>query len=481
MRTHLATFRRRRLARAAVLILAALLATSTPGLARTARAQALPTDAEIRTILRTRIDSGAAVGLIVGIVQNGRPRFITQGSAGPGRTALDEHTLFEIGSISKTFTALLLADAALRGEVRLDQPVAELLPRGTVVPSRDGRQITLEQLATHRSGLPRMPDNFSPADASDPYADYDVKRLYGFLATHQLSRAPGDSAEYSNLGGGLLGHALTRRSGLPSWSALVEQRITGPLEMRETFQDVPARLRPRMAKGFDASLDSVPDWHLDALAGAGALHSSASDMLRYLAQQLDTVSGPLARAVELGRRPRATFAAGVRMALGWFIVRPMSQPAWWHNGGTGGFRSFAAFDADRALGVVILSNTAVSVDDIGMHILNPALPLNMPVRAPRTSIPLSVLQLERLVGEYPLTPEFVLDITREGDVLYVQATGQPRLRLTALQPNHFVSGVANAEIVFDIADPGPAKHLTIRQNGTMLTAPRRPKRSSPPN
>jgi serine-type D-Ala-D-Ala carboxypeptidase/endopeptidase len=470
----MSTFSQRTITRTARVVHVALLAATALGAARTARAQVLPTDSAIRAILKTRVDSGAAIGIVVGILENGRRRYIAYGSAGPGRPPLDEHTIFEIGSISKTFTSLLLADAVVRGEVRLDQPVAELLPPGTVVPARDGRRITLEQLATHRSGLPRMPENFAPANLSDPYSDYDVKRLYRFLASYQLARAPGDSSEYSNLGGGLLGHALTLRAGLPSWSALVARRITGPLDMRETFVDVPAPLRARTAKGFDSALDSVPDWHLDALAGAGALRSTASDMLLYLAAQLDTSRGPLARAVALARIPRASFAAGVRMALGWFVVRPLSQPAWWHNGGTGGFRSFAAFDADRALGVVILTNTSVSVDDIGMHILNPALAVGLPLRPPRTPVTLTTEQLDRLVGEYPLSSAFVLAITREGDVLYVQATGQPRLRLTALEPNRFVSVLANAELIFDTSEPGRARHVTLRQNGTMVTGPRKP-------
>ena len=463
-------FPQRGVVRAAHLTLIALITLAAAG---PVRAQALPSDSAISKILKTRVDSGVAIGIVVGILDHGRRRFISYGSAGPGRPALDEHTIFEIGSIAKTFTSLLLADAVVRGEVRLDQPVAELLPSGTVVPSRDGRQITLEHLGTHRSGLPRMPGNFAPKELTDPYSDYDAARLYSFLATYQLPRAPGEIAEYSNLGGGLLGHALTLRAGVPSWGALVEQRITGPLEMPETFVDVPAPLRGRRAKGFDSMLDSVPDWNHGVLAGAGALRSTASDMLRYLAAHLDTARGPLARAVAIARVPRAGFAAGVRMSLGWFVVRPTSQPAWWHNGGTAGFRSFAAFDPDRAIAVVVLSNTAASVDDIGMHLLNPATPVGLPIRAPRTPVTLTSEQLDRLVGEYLLAPEFVLRVTRENDALYIQATGQPRLRLTSVGENHFVSALANAELIFNTSEPGPARHVTLRQNGNMVTGPRR--------
>src|SRR5690606_26260141 len=161
---------------------------------RTVRAQSVPTDSAILEIIRTRVDSGRSRGMAVGILENGKRRYISYGSAGPGRAPVDEHTIFEIGSISKTFTGLLLADAVERGRVQLDEPVALLLPEGTTVPSYDGRQITLVDLSTHRSGLPSMPDNFSPANPDDPYADYDATKLYAFLSSYRLPRAPGDGA-----------------------------------------------------------------------------------------------------------------------------------------------------------------------------------------------------------------------------------------------------------------------------------------------
>ncbi|MBA3889067.1 MAG: beta-lactamase family protein, partial [Gemmatimonadaceae bacterium] len=167
----------------------------------TAAAQSVPPDSAILAILRTRVDSGRAPGIVVGIVEQGRPRFIAYGTAGDGRP-MNDQTILEIGSISKTFTGLLLAEAVIRGEAQLDQPVVELLGNAGVVPMRDGKAITLEHLATHRSGLPRLPANLAPADVGDPYADYDAQRLHAFLASHALTRAPGDSAEYSNLGTG---------------------------------------------------------------------------------------------------------------------------------------------------------------------------------------------------------------------------------------------------------------------------------------
>jgi D-alanyl-D-alanine-carboxypeptidase/D-alanyl-D-alanine-endopeptidase len=461
-----------RRALASVLSLAVALAASTPSSG--ALAQRIPSDSAIRALLRTRVDSGLARGMVVGILQDGRRRFVTYGSAGPGRAPLDEHTLFEIGSISKTFSGVLLADAVVRGEVRLDEPVARLLPAGTVVPSHDGRQITLEDLATHRSGLPRLPDNLTPASPQDPYADYDAKRLYSFLAAYKLLRPPGKIVEYSNLGEGLLGHALTLRAKAPDWGALVAQRLTGPLGMQETFVHVPAEARTRMSVGHDAALDSVPAWNFDALAGAGALRSSAADMLTWLGAQLDTAAGPLARAAAMAHTPRTPGNGGTCLALGWIVGGSAAHPIWWHNGGTGGFRSFAAFDPSRHVAVIVLSNSSQTVDDIGAHLLNPAMPVVLPVRPPRNTVALSFAALDRVVGAYPLNPGLVLAITREGDSLFAQATGQPKLRLVALSDNHFIALSANAELVFDISEPGVARHVTLRQNGAMVTAPRMP-------
>src|SRR5476651_294267 len=167
-----------------------------------------------------------------------------------------------------------------RGEVRLDEPVADLLPGGTRVPVRNGKAITLRDLASHYSGLPRVPTDLGRAD--DPYAGYTAEKLYQFLATYELMRTPGDSFEYSNLGAGLLGHALVLRAGVSDYESLIRARILDPLRMDDTVIAIPPRLTDNKASGHNDSLDPVSDWNFDVLAGAGAFRSNISDLLRFM-------------------------------------------------------------------------------------------------------------------------------------------------------------------------------------------------------
>lgn len=450
--------------------LAALLLAPLP----TLHAQATPSDSAIHAILAARVDSGRTMGVVVGITENGRRRYIWHGTAGPARKPLGAHTIFEIGSITKTFNALTLADAVVRGEVRLDTPVSDLVP-GKLGPAHVSGPITLEHLATHRSGLPRLPNNLRPADINDPYVEYDSTRLYEFLRTYALPRAPGALTEYSNLGAGLLGHALVRRTDAPSWTRMVQQRILGPLGMAETFVELPETERSRMAAGHNATLDTAPLWHFDALAGAGALRSTAADMLTYLEAQLAPRATPLAQAITLAQQPRAEFQGDARIALGWLVRGDSAASTWLHAGGTAGFSTLAAFVPARKLGVVVLSNAGVPIEDVAMHIIDPSSPLRMPPVPPRrTAITVPADSLELLVGEYPFAPTFVMSITRDGDALYLQATGQPRVRLWPSARDRFFIREVDAQLVFSLDETGRATAVTLVQNGREQKAPRRP-------
>ena len=240
----------------------------------------VPSDEDIRALLERRVnDERQGVGLVVGVVGEGT-RVVSYGTLGVGDDrAVDGDTLYEIGSVNKVFTTLLLADAVERGEVRLDQSVAELLPEGVTMPERDGQEITLLDLATYRSGLPRLPDNFAPQDVDNPYADYTADDLYACLSGHELERGIDEAYEYSNLGVGLLGHVLALNAGT-DYATLLKERILDPLGMDDTMFAVPEEFSDRYARGHDADLQPVDDWTWDVTGGA-ALHGQRSQHLPF--------------------------------------------------------------------------------------------------------------------------------------------------------------------------------------------------------
>ena len=229
---------------------------------------------EIREILATRIDQQKqAVGIVVGVIEPTGRRVVAYGNLAQGdpRT-VDGDTIFEIGSVTKVFTSLLLADMVNRTEVALDDPAAKYLPESVKMPERTGKSITLHDLSTHSSGLPRLPGNMKPKDPRNPYADYSVDDLYQFLSGYELPRDPGSEFEYSNLGGGLLGHLLACRAGT-EYESLIGGRITGPLSMPDTGITLSSSRQQRMAAGHTAMLAPAANWDLPTLAGAGALRS----------------------------------------------------------------------------------------------------------------------------------------------------------------------------------------------------------------
>ena len=289
-------------------------------------------------------------------------------------------TLFEIGSITKTFTGLLLADAIEGGEVERSTPVGALLPDSVTIGTADSTTVTLGHLATHRSGLPRLPANLgATARPWDPYAAYGDSALYAFLDGYTLPRASGTGYQYSNLGAGLLGHLLARRADT-TYAALVRRRITVPLGLSETRIRLTDAQHSRFAQGHTRAGAPTSPWHFDALAGAGALRSTAGDVLAYLRayrHALAAASGPtlaLQQAMRRALRPRApTGRDSTHVGLAWHQSTRDGHEVFWHNGGTGGFRSLAALDRDTGHGVVVLVSTALSsrrVTKTGMALLH---------------------------------------------------------------------------------------------------------------
>jgi len=428
----------------------------------------VPTDSAIRQILIDRIDKDRqSVGIVVGIIDPAGRRVVTYGNLEKGdKRPLDGDTIFEIGSVTKVFTSLLLTDMVQRGEVALTDPVAKYLPAGVKMPERGGRQITLQDLATHTSGLPRLPSNLMPKDPANPYADYSVDQLYQFLSGYQLTRDIGSQYEYSNLGGGLLGHVLARRAGM-DYEALVRTRICEPLGMKSTGVTLSTDVKARLAVGHNQALESVGNWDLPTLAGAGALRSTANDLLSFLAANLGYTKSPLAPAMAAMltvRRP--TNMPGVEMALGWHILTNDGHEIIWHNGGTGGFRTFIGYDPKNRTGVVALSNTSTTtgVDDIGRHLLDTKYPLAQPPKEHK-QVAVDPKLFDGYVGRYELTPNFIITVTREGNQLFGQATGQSKFELFPEGEKEYFLKVVDAQITFETDSQGKATGLVLHQGG----------------
>jgi serine-type D-Ala-D-Ala carboxypeptidase/endopeptidase len=308
-------------------------------------------DAGLKNILKERIDTArAGVGIVVGIIDEKGTRIISHGTfSRTSSTPVDGDTIFEIGSITKAFTGELLAEMASKGEVKLDDPVTKFLPASVKVPERDGKKITLLDLATQHSGLPRLPDNMSPADGANPYADYTVEQMYAFLSGHTLTRDIGSKYEYSNLGVGLLGHALALKAG-KSYEALVMERLCKHLGMANTSITLTKEAQQKLAKGHSKLGKPVANWDLPTLAGAGALRSSVNDMLKFVSANMKLDNASLKAAFEASHKAQREVGSGTKIGLGWHIYTRYGAEIIWHNGGTGGYRSFAGFDKQRQRG-----------------------------------------------------------------------------------------------------------------------------------
>jgi serine-type D-Ala-D-Ala carboxypeptidase/endopeptidase len=339
-------------------------------------------------MLVDRIDvQHQSVGIVVGIIRPEGREVIAYGHLDKGDPRpLNGVTIFEIGSVTKVFTSLLLADMAQRGEVALDDPISKYLPASAKLSVLQGRSITLVELATHTSGLPRLPINLFFRNRANPYAHYSVTQLYQSLKFYQIrsifqpKRGTGSRYAYSNLGGGLLGHVLALRAGM-DYEALVRSRICDPLEMKDTLITLTPEMKMRFAVGHNKAMDATANWDLPTLAGAGALRSTANDLLTFLAANLGYIASPLAAAMAAMRKVRRpTGQPGREVALGWHVDRSNGKEMIWHNGESGGFRSFVGFDPNLRVGVAALSNagTIAGVDDIARHILDPSLPLMKP-------------------------------------------------------------------------------------------------------
>jgi len=430
----------------------------------TATAHILPSDSTILSIIRQRVEEKRSAGIVVGVIDaDDQSRVVAYGDPGPGQPPLDGNSVFEIGSISKVFTATALAEMVQDGKVRLDDPAQRYLPSSVHLPARDGKVITLADLSEQNSGLPRMPTNFHPADSTNPYADYSVQQMYDFLSSYQLPRDPGALFEYSNLGVGLLGHVLSLAAGKP-YAELERERVWTPLGMTHTAITFTPWMKAHLALGHDEQGGVVSNWDIPTLAGAGGIRSTTNDMIRFLDANLHPERGKLERAMAFAHEERAA-AGNMRIGLNWFTLYAGSDTIVWHNGGTGGYRTFIGFEPSRKIGVVVMTNSGgAGADDIGFHLLDAALPLT-PAARQHTAIAVSTDVLARYVGTYELSPKFSLEVTLKDGALWVHPTDQATSRLWPESQHDFFLKEIDAQFTFVQDSAGAVTSVVLHQGG----------------
>ncbi len=386
-------------------------------------------------------------------------------------------TLYEIGSISKVLTSLLLADAVENSKsdsdsVKLDQAIGTLLPGLDDENPDVGQKITLKHLSNHVSGLPRMPDNITPADPNDPFAGYDRKLLHQFMKDVTLATPPGEKHEYSNLGAGLLGDLLAAHAKV-DYETLLQSRILKPLAMNETSTNVQGDRQSKLAPPFNSAL--LPDhaWHFDALAGAGSIRSNTNDMLKFIQANLNPPENEIGRAINLAWEKQLPTGAGqFSMGLGWMIAGDGTTR--WHNGRTGGYQGMILVNRKLKAGVILLCNTSGSdTDALAEGVFQTVVGMQVTPRKFEKTLVVAAEVIERLVGKYQLAPGVEITIFDNDSRLMAQLTNQGPLQVFPDSDTVWNYHDVEAKLEFELPEQGPAKKVTLFQNGLTMPAPRK--------
>jgi serine-type D-Ala-D-Ala carboxypeptidase/endopeptidase len=442
-----------------------------------AAAQPLPDD-EIHKILAERVgENEKDIGIVVGVIhpqrQSGSDR-----QSGPGRriisygyrTAgdtrpLNGDTVFEIASITKVFTALLLADMVEKNEVALSDPASKYLP-GIKTPDRNGRSITLVDLATHTSGLPFMPADAPPFN--DPSAaKYSADDLKRYLGGYQLTRDIGSEWDYSNIGYWVLSEALAARGG-KEIKDLIRQRVLIPLKMPDTDFELSAKMKSNLAPGHDNALQRAPAVSTmsiySIMPAGGGLYSTANDLLTFLSECMGYEPSLLAPAMNTALSVHRPVKPGNEQALGWNIYGKDGDQIIFRDGSSFGYASAIAYDPKSRVGVIVLTNQIGDVGDIARHLLRPDFPLAKPANTKHTEITLDAKVLDSYVGRYEAKGEGIFIVARENDFLTLESPadwGLPKLRIRPENQQDFFATELPIRVTFQNAPDSKVSGLTI--------------------
>ncbi len=321
-------------------------------------------DKELVDHIREEISQGRYVGVIVGLIDGDRTIVQSFGETakGSGR-APNEHTLFEISSISKTLVATILADVAVRTDLELTDPVRDYLPNGVRLAAIDGREATLEDLAVHTAGLPYLPEDYEPPEATNPYSGYTTDDLWYSVNAFSPTRRAGQEHSYSAFGYGILTQVLSLHTG-HSFGELLRIHITDPLGMEDTVIEPSFEQRRWLATGYDPEGNVATYMDQGAFQGAGSLFSTLADMLVYVKANMGKIDTPLYEAMKLTHPVRDRDEL---IGLAWHRSEGFEDRS--HFGTANGYRAFVGFLMDGSRGVVVLANTKYGVVELGNRLL----------------------------------------------------------------------------------------------------------------
>lgn len=428
--------------------------------------------ARVDALAQPLVENGLTVGMVIGVLQGDQSWIRGYGEIALGggqRPGAD--TIYEIGSVSKVFTGILLADAQNRELVNLDDPVADVLVDELEFPIFKDQPIRFWHLSTHTSGLPRMPRNLKPKDSETPYEDYTMELLYEFLEGYRLRRAPGKTFRYSNLGVGLLGNCLAMAQDL-SYEQLLAERIAGPLELKSTGIELSESMKARLAPGYDVDRQPKPNWDMPVFNGAGGIRSDMTDMLRFARANLHPDETPIEEALLLAQEIKHKDERGTQICLGWLAASGGATR--WHNGQTGGYHTYLCIWPDKDCAVALFATTTWG----HMTTCADSVLLMLAGKEPHTieykqQVSLPREELLAFVGEYKLSVLAKINVTLEADGLWAQVSLQPKLRLYPSGPNTFFYRAVEAEVHFKKDDQGQISGLEIFQGGTVTQGERK--------
>lgn len=414
---------------------------------------------KIDSFARPMVEDGIAVGFVIGIVKNGQSQIIEYGEKTKGSKVVpDADTLYELSSIGKIFTVILLSDIVQKGIVNLEDPVQEYLPQGIKMPVANGKPITLEHLATHTSGLPRDPDNFIPGP--NPYAGYSETQMYEFLIKHKLRRSPGQF-EYSSYGMALLGHLLARKMGKTYEQCFIEH-IGKPLGMQDTSITLNDSQIKRRASPYNDDLKSVIFTDISpTLVGAGGIWSTCNDMIKFIQANLKDDGKPITQVLHMSHKKRP----GISSGIGWGIAPDGTLT---HIGRSRGFFSFLSISPSRKIGVVVLANTSsMFLMQFCQKIKQIAFGYEVKQIKPRKTINITENLLDTYTGVYKLAPNNDLTLTTREGKLIMQATSTNEMKYPFLpeSKSQFFCRVVDAQINFIMDKDGNVDHLTVQTGG----------------